>query len=118
MGTECLGLRSVWALLLTTCTCNLNSKSMTHPAPTDHRPWLDMTQLIKFNRESVCDSKIFYSLAKHRGMYPPNINFEALFYQFLKYQIQSFKKLITGIFILKIDTLYDQTYYCSLALWR
>ena len=39
--------------------CNLNSKSMNHPAPTDHRPWLGMTQLIKFNRESVCDSKIF-----------------------------------------------------------
>ena len=38
--------------------CNLNSKSMTHPAPTDHRPWLGMTQLIKFNRESACYSKI------------------------------------------------------------
>ena len=41
--------------------CNLNSKSMTHPAPTDHRLWLGMTQLIKLNRESVCDSKNFSS---------------------------------------------------------
>ena len=32
---------------------------MTHSAPTDHRPWLGMTQLIKLNRESVCDSKNF-----------------------------------------------------------
>ena len=39
--------------------CNLNSKSMTHPAPTEHRPWLGMTQLIKLKRESVCDSENF-----------------------------------------------------------
>ena len=32
---------------------------MTHSAPTDHRPSLGMTQLIKLNRESVCDSKNF-----------------------------------------------------------
>ena len=33
---------------------------MTHPATTDHRPWHGITQLIKFNGESVCDSKIFF----------------------------------------------------------
>ena len=52
-----MGPSSVWALMLVTLTCNLNSKSMTHPAPTDHRPLLGMTQLIKLNRETVCDSK-------------------------------------------------------------
>ena len=58
MATECLGLRSVWALLLVTWTCNLNSKSVNHEAPTDHRPSICMTQLSQFNRESVCYSKI------------------------------------------------------------
>ena len=40
---------------------------MTHPAPTDHRPWLGMTQLIKLNRVSVCDSKNFQLAERHAG---------------------------------------------------
>ena len=50
---EYMGPSSVWALMLATWTCNLMSKFMTHSAPTDHRPSLRMTQLIKLNRESV-----------------------------------------------------------------
>ena len=64
MLVEYMGPSSVWALMLVTLTCNLNSKYMTHPAPTNHRPWLGMTQLIKLNRESVCDYKNFENCAK------------------------------------------------------
>ena len=61
-----MGPSSVWALMLVTWTFNLNSKSMTDPAPTDHKPWLGMTQLIKLNRESVCDSKNFFNATQYR----------------------------------------------------
>ena len=45
----------------TVCNLNMQLELQIHDSsdPTDHRPSLGMTQLIKLNRESVCDSKNF-----------------------------------------------------------